>query len=204
MYERILVPTDGGSATRGAANHAVDIAEQYDATVHALHVVSDQLGEDRDELEAEGERATDDIVELASDHGLDAVGAVLEGRPSDSILDYVDDNDVDLIVMATQGRSGVGRMLLGSVAERVVRKATVPVLLVRASGERTIESPEQATTVAKETLTAEGYDDVSVTEEPYRAANTWIVRANGDGQTFNVHVDPVTGDTSVARIRSRE
>ncbi|WP_458186779.1 universal stress protein [Haladaptatus sp. NG-WS-4] len=204
MYERILVPTDGSSATRGAATHAIDIAKQYDATVHALHVVGDDLGENRSEREAEGERATDDVVELASEHGLDAVGTVLEGRPSDGILDYVGDHDIDLVVMATSGRSGVGRMLLGSVAERVVRKATIPVLLVRASGERTIESVEQATTVAKQALAGEGYDDVSVTEEPYRAANTWIVRANGDGETLNVHIDPVTGDTSVAHIRSRE
>lgn len=204
MYERILVPVDGGSESREAVSHALDIADKYDATMYVLHVVSEQLVGDAEELEAAGEQVTDEIVERATEHGVDVVADVTDGRPSDRILGYADERNVDLIVMGTHGRTGVGRVLLGSVAERVARHSDVPVLLVRSAGVRTVESAEQATAVAGDALAAEGYDDVSVTEQPYRAANTWIIRASADGETFNVHVDPVTGETSVARIRQRD
>ncbi|WP_433634550.1 universal stress protein [Halomicrococcus sp. NG-SE-24] len=208
MYDRILVPTDGSTATQEAAKHAIDVAGKYGATVHALYVVGTERLErsdaTREELEAEGREATEALVDRADDAGVDVVTAVEDGRPSDRILEYVDDEDVDLVVMGTRGRTGVGRVLLGSVAERVVRRADVPVMTVRASGERAVETAEEAVAVARDALEVEGHDDVSVTEEPYRAANTWIVRAEGDGDAFNVHVDPSSGDTSVARIRRRD
>ena len=60
-------------------------------------------------------------------------GDVVEGNAADAIVDYAGKNDIDLIIMATHGRSGIGRWALGSVADRVVRHANAPVLLVRAS-----------------------------------------------------------------------
>jgi nucleotide-binding universal stress UspA family protein len=189
MYERILVPVDGGNETLGAVSHAIDIADKYGATVYVLHVVSQQLVGDADELEADGKHITDEAVQQATEYGVDVVGDV---------------TDIDLIVMGTHGRTGVGRVLLGSVAERVARHSTVPVLLVRSPGLRTIDSEEEAIDIAREALAAEGYDDVSITETPYRAANTWIVRAATVEETFNVHLDPVTGETSVASIQLRE
>jgi nucleotide-binding universal stress UspA family protein len=204
MYERILVPVDGGNETLGAVSHAIDIADKYGATVYVLHVVSQQLVGDADELEADGKHITDEAVQQATEYGVDVVGDVTDGRPSDRILGYADEQDIDLIVMGTHGRTGVGRVLLGSVAERVARHSTVPVLLVRSPGLRTIDSEEEAIDIAREALAAEGYDDVSITETPYRAANTWIVRAATVEETFNVHLDPVTGETSVASIQLRE
>lgn len=204
MYERILVPVDGNDETQGAVSHALDIADKYDATVCVLHVVSEELVGDADELESNGERITDAVVGRATEFGIDAVGDVTDGRPSDRILGYADEQDIDLIVMGTHGRTGLGRVLLGSVAERVARHSDVPVLLVRSAVRRTVNSAEGAIDVADEALTVEGYDDVSATEKPYRAANTWIVRMEGDGKTFNVHVDPITGETSVARIQPRD
>jgi nucleotide-binding universal stress UspA family protein len=204
MYERILVPVDGGSETRGAVSHAIDIADKYDATVYVLHVVSQQLVGDTDELEADGKHITDEAVERATEYGVDVVGDVTDGRPSDRILGYADERNIDLVVMGTHGRTGVGRVLLGSVAERVARHSDVPVLLVRSPGLRTIDSEEEVIDIAKDALADEGYDDVSVTETPYRAANTWIVRAAANEETFNVHVDPATGETSVANIQPRE
>lgn len=208
MYDRILVPTDGGTATRAAATHAIDVASKYGATVHALYVVgTDRLersGASREELEAEGRKATEAIAERASEEGVEFVTAIEEGRPSDRIFEYVSDNDVDLVVMGTHGRTGVGRVLLGSVAERVIRRSDVPVMAVRSSGERAVENADGAISVAREALSKEGHDDVSVTEEPYRAANTWIVRTESEDGAFNVHVDPSTAETSVARIRNRD
>ena len=207
MYDRILVPTDGSTATREATKHAIDLAGKYGATVHALYVIGTERlqGSDatREELEAEGREATEAVADRAADEGVDAVTAIEDGRPSERILEYVADEDVDLVVMGTRGRTGVGRFLLGSVAERVVRRADVPVMTVRSSGKRAVESAEEAVDVARNALEAEGHD-ASVIEEPYRAANTWIVRAEDDGDTFNVHVDPASGETSVARIQRRD
>ncbi|MGM0591033.1 MAG: universal stress protein [Halobacteriota archaeon] len=136
-YETILVPTDGSTAATRAAQHGLALADALDATVHVLSVVDDtRLGIDvrstqpghRDERAAKD--AVDDIVSEADARGIPVVEHVEHGTPHDEILASVDANDVDAIVMGTTGRSGVDRILLGSVAERTVRTAPVPVITV--------------------------------------------------------------------------
>jgi nucleotide-binding universal stress UspA family protein len=139
MYDRILVPTDGSAATESATDHAIGLARQYGATLHALYVVdvaaysSLEVGADvvADELRSEGETAVDAVVERAADAGVEAETAVETGVVHRRVVDYVADNGIDLVVMGTHGRTGVGRFLLGSVAEKVVRTAEAPVLTVR-------------------------------------------------------------------------
>ena len=137
MYETILVPTDGSEAVDDAVERALDLARQYGATIHALYVVQPVYtvdgGFDRiyDALEATGEAATRDVADRAEAAGVDAVTEVSLGSPHREILDYAAENDVDLIVMGTHGRTGLDRYLLGSVTEKVVRLADVPVLTVR-------------------------------------------------------------------------
>ncbi|MDZ7689163.1 MAG: universal stress protein [Halobacteriales archaeon] len=141
MYENVLVPTDGSEGTDAAVEHALDIAKKYDATVHVIYVVNTSaystLPADSNwesitaALEDEGKQATSEIVERMSDEGVDAVPSIEEGIPHKTILSYADENDIDLIVMGTHGKSGLDRLLLGSVTEKVVRKAEIPVLTVR-------------------------------------------------------------------------
>ena len=139
MYDDILVPTDGSSASEAATEHAIDIAGQYGARLHALYVVDSgaysalDAGSDVvvDALQSEGERATDRVVEAADDAGVEATGAVATGTAYRSVHDYVDEHGIDMIIMGTHGRKGLDRYLLGSVTERVVRTADVPVLTVR-------------------------------------------------------------------------
>ena len=143
MYETILVPTDGSEGTNEAVRNALDIAAAYDATVHALSVVdisypysgfSGTINRDRaiDELESRGRRAVDEIVEQAEEAGVDAVPVVRKSKTvREAILEYADETDADVIVMGTHGRTGLGRYMLGSVTEFVVRSANVPVLTVR-------------------------------------------------------------------------
>lgn len=141
MYERILVPTDGSAATESAIDHAVGLARQYHATLHAVYVVdvgaysSLEAGADvvADELRSEGEAAVEAIAARAADVGVDVETAIETGIVHRAIVDYVADNDIDLVVMGTHGRTGVGRFLLGSVAENVVRTAEAPVLTVRSN-----------------------------------------------------------------------
>lgn len=141
MYDDILVPTDGSEGVEEAVEHARDIATKYDARVHVLYVVNtstySSLPADSNwetivnALEEEGERSTSDLAQRLEDDGIEVVREVVDGVPHREILDYADDNGVDLIVMGTHGKTGLDRLLLGSVTEKVVRKAEVPVLTVR-------------------------------------------------------------------------
>lgn len=139
MYDEILVPTDGSPAAEAAIEHAIDLAVNYDARIHGLYVVdatafaSVESGTELvvEALEAEGRQAVERITQATSEAGVDVETTVYSGTAYRGILDYVDDHDVDLVVMGTHGRRGVERFLLGSVTERVVRSADVPVMTVR-------------------------------------------------------------------------
>ncbi len=147
MYQDILVPTDGSAAAKSAINHAVDIAATREATVHALYVIpTDELrfrpkSDETKRLEAgnfenhpdahtRGKNATHDVVAAATEANVEATEVIVAGTPHTEIVEYARRNDIDLIVMGTHGHSGVGRLLLGSTTERVIRKTSVPVLTV--------------------------------------------------------------------------
>ncbi len=138
MYDQILVPTDGSDGTRGAVTHAIDLATTYDAALHTIYVVNTTAGVESsvsgvlDALETAGENAIDEVIQQAEAAGVDTIeGVVAQGAPHQAILDYADQQDVDLVVMGTHGRTGLDRYLIGSVTERVVRLSDAPVLTVR-------------------------------------------------------------------------
>lgn len=140
-YEDVLVPTDGSPAATAALDEAIPLAERAGATVHVLSVVDTGgigLG-DGGEVDVLSEYADDAVaagVERVEAAGLEAVGAVeVAASAAHGIRAYVDDPGVDLVAMGTHGRTGVGRSLLGSVAERTLRTAPVPVLTVPTFGE---------------------------------------------------------------------
>ncbi|GGL59998.1 universal stress protein [Halocalculus aciditolerans] len=137
MYDSVLVPTDGSAVADQAVEHAMHIAKQNDAELHVVHVVdpdaipvSANAGRVEDELTDAGERILEDVRDRAVGKGLYVETELLLGTPHVEILDYVDDHEIDLVVMGTHGRGGVSRLLLGSTTERVVRSARVPVLTV--------------------------------------------------------------------------
>ncbi|AXG08405.1 MULTISPECIES: universal stress protein [Haloferacaceae] len=136
-YENILIPTDGSAGATYAAQQGLALAESLDATVHALSVVEEsslrldvRSAMSGDELEEAATAAVDDIVADATARGLDAIGHVERGSPADIILDSIQPNEIHAIVMGTTGRSGIDRILLGSVAEQTVRTAPVPAITV--------------------------------------------------------------------------
>lgn len=146
MYDTVLAPTDGSDRSEAALAHAIDLADQYDATLHTQYVVesSPAFGSTiDDETEEEiygslfdaGERAVDAVVERAEAAGLDVESSVTRGVPHEEVLEYVEENDVDAVVMATSGRTGASKELIGSVAERVVRSSPAPVLTVNVDTE---------------------------------------------------------------------
>lgn len=134
-YENILVPTDGSSSAVRAGEYACSLAAALDATLHALSVVdagsfgvdvrSGLSGQDHEQAATD---AVEAIVSEATERGVtETVDHVDNGAPVETILDTVDSEDVDAVVMGTAGRRGADRILLGSVAEKTVRSAPVPV-----------------------------------------------------------------------------
>jgi nucleotide-binding universal stress UspA family protein len=141
MYDHILLPTDGSDATAATIDHAASLASQYDATVHVLSVAdtrnrfeSPSAGVAPDAWrDFEYERAENAVEETlaALPEDVATEGVVEEDIPQQAIVDYAEDESIDAIVMATHGRTGIDHYLIGSVTERVVRTASVPVLTVR-------------------------------------------------------------------------
>ncbi|MFD1569609.1 universal stress protein [Halorubrum laminariae] len=141
MYDDILVPTDGSEAVDRALDHAVRLAGDHDATIHALYVVDRRIvtansGDLHDEilsdLEAQGEAAVKHVAERAREAGLDVKTHIVEGTPDTEIVAYADEGDIDVIVLSPEGKSPRERIQsLGSVSDRVADDATVPVFLIK-------------------------------------------------------------------------
>lgn len=151
MYDRILVPTDGSTETERAVEHAAELAAAHDAELHGVYVVNsatfaglhmETTWEGVDEvLREEGETALERVTDIAAEYGVACSSNLLDGSPSKCIVEYAEGQDCDLVVMGTHGRGGIDRLLLGSVAEGVVRACSVPVLTVQV-GDDTEESAE--------------------------------------------------------------
>jgi len=144
MYKRILVPLDGSKIAESALEHlkAVAIGCHVTETVFLTAIEPLQTGRPygtSDEWLLDIQRkariaAENYIKEVADKMGKEGVNArtvIIQGSPADTILDYATNNEVDLIIMSTHGRSGISRWTFGSVADKVVRYSTVPVLIVR-------------------------------------------------------------------------
>lgn len=161
LYDRILVPTDGSSEGERAVAHALDVAAVHGASVLAVYVVDtaryagmpmesswEGVGE---LLRSDAREAVKRVAEAAAGTGVDVETAVIDGSPSREIIRSAERNGCDLIVMGTHGRGGIDRLLLGSVAEKVVRGASVPVLTVRLDGDVPggVEAPAERTAIGK-------------------------------------------------------
>ena len=143
--KRILVPTDFSEHSERAAAYAVELARRYQAEeVHCIHVSdipADLLATSAyymtgpseqfiEQVRREGRKSLDAFAHKHLE-GAPVRTAFLEGRPFVEIIRYARENQIDLIVISTHGRTGLKHALFGSVAEKVVRKAPCPVLVVK-------------------------------------------------------------------------
>jgi len=141
--EEILVPTDGSETAHAALSEAIELATVADAAIHLIHVVDTGLvtgdidgGMILEALEQAGKQALDSATDRVAASGVRTVeSSVVSGPPSRAICAYADERDIDAIVMGTHGRGGVERVLLGSVAERVIRRSELPVFATKATAE---------------------------------------------------------------------
>jgi len=151
MQKKILIATDGSETSMKAAENAISIGKSAGATVMAVYVldvhrlaqlpgyaampgIKDNLME---LMFKEGSEALEEIEDKARDAGVAYERAIAKGDPGEVLLKFCLDPGFDLIVLGTTGKSGLTKILLGSVAEKVVRHARIPVLVVpaRAEGE---------------------------------------------------------------------
>lgn len=149
MYDNILIPTDGSEQAGNAIEEGIRLASELGATVHALHVVDEfeakivPITGEQDEKRAEymehGERITDEVAQVASEAGVECVTTVETGLPHKEIEHYVEDNDIDIVVIGSRGLGSVEEMLLGSTADKVVRLIDKPVTVVYKRPAKTLQ-----------------------------------------------------------------
>ncbi|AKB81496.1 Universal stress protein [Methanosarcina barkeri 3] len=147
-FKKIMIATDGSDYSGLAAEKGIGLARLSGGTVFAVCVVSntslsmymDYLSSTGvspnweliyEGLEIQAQQAVDYVKGLGEKKGINVESIVLEGVPVDELIHYAEENGMDIIVMGTLGRTGIERLLLGSVAGNVVRYSKVPVVVVR-------------------------------------------------------------------------
>ena len=140
-FKKILVPTDGSEFTKAAIREAVELAKVAGGSITALYVIDQTLFGNvpvdssvnaiYDMMEKEGNNATAFVKSLGEENGIAVDGIVVSGSPVKSIVEA--SKDFDIIVMGTLGRTGFAKFMMGSVAEKVVRFAKCPVMVVKSS-----------------------------------------------------------------------
>lgn len=141
LYRKILIATDGSEPNKKAISYGIELGRLSDAKVYVVYVVDtatfasipmDTGWEVMYELlQKEGKEAMQHIIDDAKVLGVEIESSLLEGHPSQEIIEFSQDNDIDIIILGTLGKSGLDRFLLGSVAEKVTRNSKIPVLVVR-------------------------------------------------------------------------
>ncbi len=139
----VLVPVDDSDRAMNALEF---VLENYpDASITALHVINPStfpaggfesgittdLDSIRKNKRNQAEQLLETFRERAADRGVGIETAIVTGKPTERIVDYAEDNDADVITIGSHGRTGASRVLLGSVAEAVVRRSPIPVTVVR-------------------------------------------------------------------------
>jgi nucleotide-binding universal stress UspA family protein len=145
MYKKILVPLDGSTQAECVIPHLETIAKTGVKDIELISVIEPvelptrgRIALNEDDLKQIALESKKDthkyLVQVAARltrSGIKVHPVILTGKPAESLIDYIDSNDIDLVIMATHGRSGLKRLFWGSVAEKVVRSVNTPVLLVK-------------------------------------------------------------------------
>jgi nucleotide-binding universal stress UspA family protein len=152
-FKKIMIATDGSDCSMLAADKGIELARLSGGTVYAVCVVSTaSLSIDGDyfssigvnpkgvnpnleliyeTLKKQGQQAVDSVKSLGDMKGINVEPVLLEGNPSEELLRYAKEEKMDIVIMGTFGKTGLHRLLLGSVAENLIRHSKVPVMVVR-------------------------------------------------------------------------
>jgi len=142
-FEKILFASDLSEFSEYAGKYAMSLAQKYSSKLYVVHVVEPverftytfDFALDYEThyktMENRAKELLNEIVDSVREKGLDTEGILLSGEPFVEIIKCAREREVDLIVMATHGRTGIEHLLLGSVTEKVLRKSPCPVMVVR-------------------------------------------------------------------------
>ena len=141
-FKHILAPLDGSEIGEAALSDAIAIASKTGATISLLHVIpephaveakmlGEELGRVSKAMHTAGEDYLEKICTQVSKEGINVTARIVEGDPAECIIELAQHDSVDLIAMATHGRSGMARWVLGSVADKVLHASKLPMWLVR-------------------------------------------------------------------------
>ena len=140
MYKKILVPTDGSEFAQTAEKHALFLAKTTGADIYALSVtennfvnglpLDDEVYQLNQLLKQRSEDNIKEFEEMDETSGIKFHGIIREGSPAKTILEVAKEEDIDLIVIGSSGKSGFDRFIMGSVAEKVVNAAKCAVLVI--------------------------------------------------------------------------
>ncbi len=139
-FKKIVLAVDGSDASKKAAKKAFSLAKETDIDVSAIHVVhvpatavptphTAYMGDIAGSMKKHGESILNDIEKMGSDMGVKVKKELAEGTPDDEIIKFANKND--LIVMGSKGHSTIGRILIGSVSEKVLHHSDATVMIVR-------------------------------------------------------------------------
>ena len=140
-FKKIMIATDDSIYSRMAAAHGIELARLSGRKVYAVYVVSMEYFSSmtvdfdweriHEALREEGDKAVNYIKGVGEMERVTVESVLLEGHPANELIRYAEENEMDIIVIGTLGRTGIERLLLGSVAGNVVRHSKVPVMVVR-------------------------------------------------------------------------
>ncbi|OEU41766.1 universal stress protein [Methanosarcina sp. Ant1] len=152
-FKKIMIATDGSECSRLAVDKGIELARLSGGTVYAVCVVSmaylasitgdyyssmgmnpyweSQWEPMHEALKKQGLQAVDSVKSLGEMKGINVESVLLEGNPSQEFIRYAEEENMDIVIMGTVGKTGLDRLLLGSVAGNLVRHSKVPVMVVR-------------------------------------------------------------------------
>ena len=149
-FKKIMIATDGSNCSRLATDKGIELAKLSGGTVYAVHVVSTAYlppSIDGDSFSSmnvnpyweqiqeawitQGQQAVNSVKDLGEMKGINVIPVLLEGDPADELIKYAEEEKMDIIIMGTHGKTGLDRLLMGSVAGNLVSHSKVPVMIVR-------------------------------------------------------------------------
>lgn len=131
MFKTIMVPTDGSKNARKAEDVAISIARNFQAKLMVVHIIDEKLIYPFEVLEEDGEKILKRATIKGKDQGVDVQQVLIVGNPTHDMAKITEKTGADLLVIGTHGKSGLQKLLMGSVAENTIKTVKIPVLLVK-------------------------------------------------------------------------
>jgi len=131
MFKTIMVPTDGSKNAQKAEDVAISIALNYQAKLMVVHIIDEKLIYPFEVLEEDGKKILERVTLKGKDQGVDIQQVLIVGNPTHDMAKIVEKTGADLVVIGSYGKSGLQKLLMGSVAENTIKTVKIPVLLVK-------------------------------------------------------------------------